>query len=338
MFDWHQLPKPIFGLAPMDGITDAAFRTMVYRHGPPDILFTEFVSAEGLSRKIPSMLSDLEYENHERPMIAQIFGCEIEAFRKCMKILIDLKFDGIDINMGCPAKNVVHRGGGAGLIKAAENAKKIISVCAEELQKHFDETGEKIPLSVKTRLGYEKITIKEWIGRLLECRELSNISLHGRTFRQMYTGAANWEAIGEAVELAKGSGISILGNGDLTSFSDAMEKIRHTGVDGVLFGRGTYGKPWFFKEKEKFRNGLESISPENELQSSLRERFEILLEHATLLHQKKNPKKFIQIRKHIGWYLKGFENASEMRNKLCQTNSLEELKLMIEPYVSSQAA
>ncbi len=138
--------------------------------------------------------------------------------------------------------------------------------------------------------------------------------------------------------MAKGSGISILGNGDLTSFSDAMEKIRQTGVDGVLFGRGTYGKPWFFKEKEKFRNGLESISPENELQSSLRERFEILLEHATLLHQKKNPKKFIQIRKHIGWYLKGFENASEMRNKLCQTNSLEELKLMIEPYVSSQAA
>src|SRR3990167_2816467 len=153
MFDWYQLPQPIFGLAPMDGVTDSVFRTIVYQYGPPDILFTEFVSAEGLARKIPTLFNDLKYENHERPMIAQIFGCELDAFKQCIPILADLGFDGVDINMGCPAKNVVHRGGGAGLIKAADHAKEIISVCSEELKQHYEKTGKKIPLSLKTRLG-----------------------------------------------------------------------------------------------------------------------------------------------------------------------------------------
>src|SRR5215471_3470937 len=110
-FSWHQIPQPIFGLAPMDGVTDHVFRTIVIRKGPPDLLFTEFVSVEGLSRRIPALFDDLKFEPHERPMIAQIYGYEPEAFRQCVFIVAELGFDGVDINMGCPAKSVVHSGG-----------------------------------------------------------------------------------------------------------------------------------------------------------------------------------------------------------------------------------
>src|SRR5262245_59799345 len=196
----------------MDGVTDHVYRTMVYRHGAPDVLFTEFVSAEGLSRKIPALFNDLKYEPHERPMIAQIYGYEPEAFRQCIPILAEFGFDGVDINMGCPAKSVVHSGGGAALIKTCPHAKTIIKTCAKALKELYEETGKKIPLSVKTRLGYDVINVKDWIGQLLECEELSNISIHGRTLKQQYSGTANWDAIAEAVELAKESNTLILGN------------------------------------------------------------------------------------------------------------------------------
>lgn len=336
MFDWKTLPQPIFGLAPMDGVTDSVFRSIVYRHGPPDVLFTEFVSAEGLARRIPALFQDLRFEPNERPMIAQIFGCELQAFAEAVPLLAELGFDGVDINMGCPAKNVVHRGGGAALIQAADHAKKIIRVCHQELLKWFEKTGRKIPLSVKTRLGYNTVSVKEWIGTLLECEELSNISIHGRTFRQSYSGNADWDGIAQAVELAKGRKVSILGNGDLTSFSRALDKIRQTGVNGVLFGRATYGAPWFFREKEKFRASFRPQSPPTEAVSvpecDLPTRIRVLLEHAELLSARKDPRQFIQIRKHAGWYLKGFPGASELRARLSQVQSLEELQQALSLY------
>jgi nifR3 family TIM-barrel protein len=332
-FSWRQLPRPIFALAPMDGVTDAVYRTMVYRHGPPDALFTEFVSVEGLSRKIPALFNDLKYESHERPMIAQIYGYEPEAFRRCIPILAELEFDGVDINMGCPAKSVVHGGGGAALIKTCPHAKTIIKTCSQALKEWSDETGKYIPLSVKTRLGYDRVLVKDWIGQLLECRELSNISIHGRTLKQGYSGSADWEAIGEAVELSRGSGIGILGNGDLQSFPEAMERIRQTGVEGVLFGRATFGNPWFFREKERYRKDLKAA----EISIALQERFDALLEHARLLHERKDPKHFIQIRKHAGWYLKGFPGASELRNRLVRVNSLSELELTLADFTARAA-
>ncbi len=316
----------------MDGITDSVFRTMVYRHGPPDVLFTEFVSAEGLSRKIPALLNDLKYEPHERPMIAQIYGYEPEAFYQCIPILAELGFDGVDINMGCPAKNVVHGGGGAALIKTCPHAKTIIKVCAQGLQEWFEKTGKRIPLSVKTRLGYDRIDVEGWVGQLLECRELSNISIHGRTLKQQYSGFANWEAIARAVELAKGSGINILGNGDLQSFDEAVEKIEWTGVDGVLFGRAIYGKPWFFSEKEKFRNYLSPSPLVGEGAITPQYRIRTLLEHAQLLAERKDERQFIQIRKHVGWYLKGFSGASDLRARLVRVNHLEEMKQVISEF------
>lgn len=327
-FSWQHLPKPIFGLSPMDGVTDHIFRTIVYNHGTPDVMFTEFVSVEGLSRRIPALLNDLKYLPHERPMIAQIYGYELEAFRSSTKIVIELGFDGLDINMGCPAKSVVHSGGGAALIKACPHAKEIIRVCGEELEEHFQKTGKRIPLSVKTRLGYDKALIKDWVGQLLDCKELSNISLHGRTLKQGYSGDADWEAIAQAAELAKGSGKTILGNGDLKDLNDAAEKIKLAQVDGALLGRASYGNPWLFFEKEKVRQGEKT---EDIITTQMR--FKTLLEHAELLWKNKDPKNFIQIRKHCGWYLKGFSGAAELRQQLVRVNTLEELERILMPLI-----
>jgi len=315
-FSWNTLKKPILGLAPMDGVTDSVFRTIVFRHSPPDIMFTEFVSVEGLARRIPSCLNDLKFLPDERPMIAQIYGYELESFREAVKIVAALDFDGVDINMGCPAKSVVHSGGGAALIKACPHAKEILKACGESLNQIYEATGKRLPLSVKTRLGYDKPIIKDWVGQLLDRPEISNISLHGRTLKQGYSGEADWEAIAQAAELAKGSGKTILGNGDIQTLDQAFKRIRESSVDGVLVGRATYGNPWWFKKKEG--------------EISLELRAQTLLEHARLLWERRSEKDFIQIRKHAGWYMKGFHGAADMRNKLVRVNRLEELEEILK--------
>lgn len=341
MFSWQQLPQPIFGLAPMDGVTDHVFRTVLYRHGPPDVLFTEFVSVEGLSRRIPALLNDLKYEKHERPMIAQIYGYEPDAFKACVRIVAELGFDGVDINMGCPAKSVVHSGGGAALIKECPHAKTIIRACGETLKEIYEETGKLLPLSVKTRLGYEINVVKDWIGQLIECEELSNISIHGRTLKQGYSGEADWEAIAQAVELAKGTGKTILGNGDVKNLSDAAERVKKYGVNGVLLGRASYGNPWLFRDKERYRVGAPLAAPKIGVRQAeplqINTRISALLEHAKLLWETKDPRQFIQIRKHCGWYMKGFNGAAELRAKLVRVSSYPELENILNKYVEQAA-
>jgi len=327
MFDWQALPQPIFGLAPMDGVTDHIFRAVVHRQAPPDVMFTEFVSVEGLSRRIPALFNDLKYQDHERPMIAQIYGYEPAAFQASVRIVAELGFDGIDINMGCPAKSVVHSGGGAALIQACPHAKSIIKACGETLREIHEETGKRLPLSVKTRLGYDKSIVKDWIGQLLECEELSNISIHGRTLKQGYAGQADWEAIAQAAELAEGSGKTILGNGDLRDLADAAERVRKYKLNGALLGRASYGNPWLFRNKEGFRKD-ESLKPEAE--ASQQERIFALLHHAKLLWEHKDPRQFIQIRKHCGWYMRGFLGAAELRSRLVRVSSLPELESILQ--------
>ncbi|MBF0493416.1 MAG: tRNA-dihydrouridine synthase [Deltaproteobacteria bacterium] len=328
-FSWQNLPKPIFGLAPMDGVTDHVFRSIVYNHGAPDVMFTEFVSVEGLSRHIPALLEDLKYLPHERPIIAQIYGYELKSFRESVKIIAELGFDGVDINMGCPAKSVVHSGGGAALINASSHAKAIIKICGETLKEVYEKSGRQLPLSVKTRLGYSTTNVREWIGQLLDCKELSNISIHGRTLKQAYTGEADWEAIASAVELAKGSGKTILGNGDLKNLEHAVKRIEETQVDGVLLGRASYGNPWLFRDKESYRSNFNFSS----LEIPLKTRIQALLDHAELLQNSKAEKNFIQIRKHAGWYMRGFPGAADLRNLLVRVSNLEELQKILKSYL-----
>lgn len=329
---WENLEKPIIGLAPMDGVTDAAFRYMCCKYGKPAVTMTEFTNVEGLARGAEKMLVAFLYDEIERPVVAQIYGVEVDSFYKCAVMLCAMGFDGIDINMGCPANNVAKRGSGAGLIKTPELAKEIVRSCKrgvkdwsegitleqagvhENIIGAIKVVGERklVPVSVKTRIGYDSVVVEEWMRHLLE--ELpANISLHGRTLKQMYTGEADWEAIARAAEVCRGSGVSLLGNGDVKSMEDAYEKCEKYGVDGVLVGRATFGNPWFFGGKR-----------ENEM--------EVLLEHCRyfvgLGHLP-----FHNVKKHLAWYCKEFAGAKEVRMQLMRTQNLEEVEKIIAEYV-----
>ncbi|GCE49039.1 tRNA-dihydrouridine synthase [Thermosporothrix hazakensis] len=365
---WNTLQRPIVALAPMDGVTDAPCRTMHGLYGKPDIVLTEFTNVEGLWRGSDRIFRDFLYTPAERPVVAQIFGCRPEYFYKAAHVVCELGFDGVDINMGCPAKSVANKGGGAALIRMPDTAKAIIRATQEGVRdwangqtledlemdperiKRIRQMNEErvhiwgdtarierrlIPVSVKTRLGYDSIVIKDWIKELLEM-DLANISLHGRTLVQHYKGFANWDAIAEAAEIVHASktGTLIMGNGDIHNLYEAARRIRETGVDGVLIGRATFGNPWLFQTKEQMKavlnSGLEP-TPENipEVMPTREERLLMALEHARVHAKIKGESHFVELRKHMGWYLGHFPGAKKVRNELVCINCLADVERII---------
>ena len=363
---WNTLPQPIIGLAPMDGVTDAPCRTMHGLHGRPDIVLTEFTNVEGLWKGSDRIFRDFLYTPAERPAIAQIFGCRPEYFYLAAHVACELGFDGVDINMGCPATKIANKGGGAALIRVPDTAKEIIRATQrgvrdwangqtlEELgmeperiqsirqmnEERVRIWGDKavierrlLPVSVKTRLGYDSITITDWVKDLLEM-EPANISLHGRTLAQHYKGEANWDAIAQAAEIVRQTDTLILGNGDIHNLYDAAKRIRETGVHGVLIGRATYGNPWLFQNKVQMKEILNSgvePTPENipTIMPSRQERLQMALEHARVHARLKGEDHFVELRKHMGWYLGHFAGAKQVRNELVRINSLADVEEII---------
>ncbi len=313
---WDKLDKPILALAPMADVTDAAFRQLITRHGKPDIFFTEFVAVDGLcSAGRKNLVKDLRYQENERPIVAQFFGDKPENFKQSAELAVELGFDGIDINMGCPVKVVCKTGSGASLINEPELAKEIVQATIEG-------AGE-LPVSVKTRIGFSKITIEEWAGHLLEACPAA-IIFHLRTKKEMSKVPAHWEVMPLPVEMAKGTGVLILGNGDVRSRAHAEQLVEETGVDGVLMGRAVYGNPWLFNRERR----IECIS--------LNEKFEAMIEHAHLFVETfGEERKFIGMRKHLMAYASGFPGAKEFRMSLENINSTEDVEQAIEAFRES---
>ncbi|MFC1616294.1 tRNA dihydrouridine synthase [Patescibacteria group bacterium] len=341
---WEKLEAPIIGLAPMDGITDASFRHIVCKYSRPSFVMTEFTNVEGLARGAVKMLKAFIYEESERPIIAQIYGIEPDSFYKAAVMLAQLGFDGIDINMGCPAQKVSKRGSGAGLIKTPELAKNLINmtkkgiedwangISLEKAGVHEDiiaavkeirpEEPERksIPVSVKTRIGYEEETAEEWAKHLLETNPAA-IIMHGRTLKQMYLGEANWDVLARASAIVRANNVKFIGNGDIKSMEQAEEYIRKYEVDGVLIGRGALGNPWFFSKKAPGST----------------EKHKIAYEHCKFLEDNfSNSSKewrkipFYAVKKHLGWYCKGFEGAKELRMKLMEAENSDEVKKILK--------
>lgn len=358
---WADLPRPIIGLSPMDGVTDAAFRLVVSSHAPPDVTFTEFTSVHDVCAGSPHLLSAFRYSERERPVLAQLYGKDPVLFYRAAHIVCELGFDGLDINMGCPSRNVASSGAGAGLIRTPDLATVImraarqgvedwaaggslrsagVSPSRESLVRamNLERTGteaparRRIPLSVKTRLGYDDVVIESWIEHLLE-EQPAAISVHGRTLSQMYRGEADWDAIARAARLVEGTGTVLLGNGDLHSMMDVIRRVRETGVGGVLVGRGTLGRPWFFRHKEACRalarDPAAAVMPPD-LSMPLAERFRAMLDHAEQFERLFGRARFPRMRKHLGWYCKGFPQAAAMRNRMVRTSSSEEVRAVVE--------
>lgn len=324
----------------MDGVTDAAFRKIVALSGKSSVSLTEFVNVEGLSRGAVSMLDAFIYSEEERPAIAQIYGVEVESFYKVTIAALELGYDGIDINMGCPANKIARRGSGAGLINTPELAKEIVSkvkqasldwsngITMEEAElrpKLINAVRERqrktpqrklAPVSVKTRIGVSEDIGTEWMRHLVEARP-ANISVHGRTLKQGYSGFANWDTIGKCAEIVKKEEISFLGNGDIKTLEDAHQKIQQYKLDGVLIGRALFGKPWFFSGK----------------QYSQKQALETAILHGEIFKEILPDRAFFAIRKHLAWYCKEFEGASQVRMQLMQVNSPEEIRAILEPII-----
>ncbi|HEY7356797.1 MAG TPA: tRNA-dihydrouridine synthase, partial [Ktedonobacterales bacterium] len=347
------LPRPIFALAPMDGVSDAPFRRIHAAIGRPDIVFTEFTNVQGLWRGDLRLLDGFLFDDSERPCVAQIFGSTPPDFYRSAVLVCELGFDGVDINMGCPSKCVAGKGGGAGLIREPKLAQEIVratrqgvedwangltlealGLAPERLARIRQMNAARatpierrlLPVSVKTRLGYDSITIEDWVKVLLEVEPVA-ISLHGRTLRQMYTGSANWEAIGRAAAIVRQTPTLILGNGDIHSAEDARQRILETGVHGVLIGRASMGNPWLFRDLRALRETLAASGfpqhPTNE------ERLRTALHHARLFDGLLPGHRWLEMRKHLAWYCRDFFNAALLRRQLVQSNSLEEVEHLI---------
>jgi nifR3 family TIM-barrel protein len=241
---WEQLPKPFFALAPMADVTDPAFRRIIAKYGKPDVTWTEFVSADGLASKGREVLQrDLEYTEGERPIVAQLFSAHPDKMREASKFVASLGFDGIDINMGCPDRSIEKQGAGAAMIKTPDVAVAIIQAVKDGIA----DAGCDIPVSVKTRVGYNKIQIDEWIPLLL-AQNISALTVHARTRKEMSLVPARWEHVREVVALRDQMGVAtkIIGNGDVKNIEHARALAEETGCDGVMIGRALFGNPWLF--------------------------------------------------------------------------------------------
>jgi nifR3 family TIM-barrel protein len=363
---WRQLPQPIIGLAPMDGVTDAPFRLVVALEGPPDVTFTEFTSAGDICRGPDFLLESLVYHEAERPAVAQLYGKDPDLFYQAAHVVCELGFDGLDINMGCPSRSVASSGSGAGLIRtpalahvlmqaarrgiadwsagqtlkeAGLKAARVEQVRTMNLKRSGIPTPPRraIPLSVKTRLGYESVVVEDWVSHLL-AEQPAVISVHGRTLQQMYRGEADWTAIERAARLVQGTSTLLLGNGDLQSMRDVVQRVRETGVHGVLVGRGALGSPWFFRSKELARTvfrqgdapaGIAGLLAE---ERDLAERFRVMLDHARRFEAVAGPDRFPRMRKHLGWYCKGFYQAAAMRARMVRASSSADVERIVAEY------
>jgi tRNA-dihydrouridine synthase len=352
----------------MDGVTDACFRSVIAQQGKPDVSFTEFTHVHDVCHGAEIHLETLLYSERERPIVAQLYGKDPNLFYLAAQAVCELGFDGLDINMGCPSKSVASSGSGAGLIRTPELARTIMQAAKrgiedwaggqtleqagfkpvrvavfERLNRQRGKTGptprRRLPLSVKTRLGYETVTVEGWVEELL-MEQPAVISLHGRTLRQMYRGMADWSAIGRAASLVKGTGTLLVGNGDIQSLDDIGVRVRETRVDGVLVGRGMLGAPWFFRSKEQARmraRGLDGADVGRDPDEvSLNERFAVLVDHAQQFQALVGEQQFYRMRKHLGWYCKGFPHAASLRARMVQVSSVEELHALLEDFQNRQ--
>jgi nifR3 family TIM-barrel protein len=340
---WQKLKKeknrPLIVLAPMADVTDYAFRAMFAKYGKPDVFWTEFVSTDGMilakddnpdDRGFTGhdkIFGDLKFDKKQKPIVAQIFGSNLVNVEKASQICAEMGFDGIDINMGCPDRSIEKQKCGAAMIKNPELAIEVIRAVRKGIQK----AGKNIPVSVKTRLGYNSDILEEWLPKLL-AEKPAVITIHARTRKEMSLVPARWERIKRAVEirnevqadLSEDEKTLIFGNGDVVSVEDGLEKCRANGADGAMVGRGIFGNPWFFESLEKKSNKKvlnKSVS--------VKEKLKALIEHSELFAKYIGYKNFAVMKKHFKAYVNGFDGAKELRNSLMECTNEKEVKKII---------
>src|SRR5699024_3923435 len=314
---WLALPKPFFILAPMEDVTDVVFRHVVAKAGRPDVFFTEFANTTSYCHPdgTESVRGRLLFTEDEQPIVAHIWGDNPDYFREMSIGMKEMGFKGVDINMGCPVQNVAAKGRGAGLINHPERAAYIIQAAKEG----------GLPVSVKTRIGYTEIEEwRTWLTHILQ-QDIANLSIHLRTRKEMSKVAAHWELIPEIKqlrdEIAPNTLLTI--NGDIPDRQTGQELVDKYGVDGVMIGRGVFTNPFCFEKEPKEHTALEHLQLLM-LQLDLHDKYE-----------KIEPRPFKPLLRFFKIYIRGFHGASELRHRLMSTNSTDEVRQIVQPYMDA---
>eukprot|EP01047_Picozoa_sp_COSAG01_P033790 COSAG01_NODE_2503_length_7555_cov_3.547881_9_plen_310_part_00 len=302
---WKEFKGPIIGLAPMEGYSDSAFRQVCKKINPNLVTYTEFTSADGLYHNAKKVKKKLAFEASEQPLIAQIFGKNIDTFIAATKLCEDMGFTGIDLNMGCPAKKVVKSEHGVALRKKHDLACKLVEAVA---------TNTKLPVSVKTRLGWSDASDLITFSKAVESAGADMICIHARTYINPYKVPAMWEPV---YDMKKEVSIPVLGNGGIIDRQDGLNKMKN--LNGFLIGQATFGNPWVFSE---------------EAVTGFKEKYETILFHAeTLIKSKGEDVACREIRKHLLSYTKGLPGAKQVRSKLCHVTSFSDIKAILSQFI-----
>lgn len=358
---WQALPSPFLTVAPMADVTDAPFRQMIAKYsahtrsdgsvGGSAVMWTEFVAADGLVRATPEgkekLMADLIYSEEERPIVAQLFTSNEAHMEYAAALCLELGFDGVDINMGCPDRAIERQGCGSAMIKNPAQARAIIRAAKRGAKS--DAGG--IPVSVKTRLGYQVDEVDTWIPELL-AEAPAALTVHARTRKDLSKVPARWERLKRVVELRNtlAPSVRIIGNGDVLSPEDAAEKIAATGVDGAMAGRALFGNPWFFHPTKRLPVHLTALptkgidrdtimAPAVEQAAfeyiTLEERLRVLVEHTQLFEQLLPFKNFAVMKKHYKAYVNSFPGAAELRAELMEQNSAADIERVIHTFLAN---
>lgn len=297
---WDELPKPIIGLAPMEGYSDSAFRQTCKLVNSSLLTYTEFTSADGIRYGGEKLRAKLQFAPTEQPILAQIFGKKVETFVTAAKFCEDMGFTGIDINMGCPAKKVVKSEHGVALRKNLPLAFQLIETLAN---------ATSLPISVKTRLGWSNAEDLIDFGIGAESAGANMICIHARTYKEPYNVPAHFEPV---YEMRKRISIPVLANGGIANIPDGLSKLGN--LDGFLIGQASFGNPWVF--------GAVPLTFE--------EKTPVILQHARWMVETKGHKHgILEMRKHLLHYVKGFPGAKEFRSALCHVASLEDIESVL---------
>ena len=308
--------RPVF-LAPMEDVTDIGFRLLCKRFGA-SMVYTEFVSAEALIRDVKSTIQKLTISDEERPVGIQIYGRDIEAMVEAAKIVEQAGPDLIDLNFGCPVKKVAGKGAGAGML---QNIPKMLEITQKVVE------AVKLPVTVKTRLGWnhEQLIITELAEQLQDCG-IQALTIHGRTRSQMYTGQADWTLIGE-VKRNPRIHIPIIGNGDITSSEEAKAAFDTYGVDAIMIGRATFGRPWIFKEVRDF------LDETGEKPLTFDQKLDILIEQLRINVARIDEKRgILHTRRHLAAtpLFKGIPNFRQTRIAMLRAETMDDLLAILE--------
>lgn len=307
----NDLPRPFLVLAPMEDVTDTVFRRMIGATAPFDLYMTEFVNVDGLqSPGRHATIKRLQFEPQEQPLIAQIWGKDPENFYKTTLELVDMGFVGVDINMGCPAKAVVKDGCGGGLIQFPEHAVEIIRAVQSAAK-------DKIPVSVKTRIGFKEYNL-DWLQRILE-QDLNMLTVHLRTVKEMSLVDAHWELMPQIKELRDrvAPQTALVGNGDVMNRTHANELIAQTGIDGAMIGRGIFHNPY-----------AASFDHQQWESKTRNQKLDLYRQHVELFKEtwKDDPRKPVApLNKFCKTYVNGFDGAKDAREKLMACKTVDEL-------------